>query len=105
MLVSEVRGRVCRCACACRYLRVCVCMHLDTGTVLDWLCRAALRSILQDFLQQHQFTQDVCEPRTPGCCLFMERETVYPIHLAAAQGDQEPNVHSPLGKTEPTSQQ
>ncbi|CAE7683935.1 unnamed protein product [Symbiodinium pilosum] len=44
---------------------------------------------LQEFLAQHQFSQDVCEPRTPGCCLFVDRETVYPIHIAAAQGDQE----------------
>ena len=44
---------------------------------------------LESFLQQHQFTQDVSEPRTPGCCLFVDNEMVYPIHIAAQEGDQE----------------
>ena len=66
----------------------------DRGEVREKSTRRHRRQLmrqerLQEFLQEHQFSQDVCEPRTPGCCLFVDREMVYPIHIAAQEGDQE----------------
>ena len=52
--------------------------------------REQRRRQLQDFLQSHEFSDDVCAPRsTKGGCFFFPKPRVYPIHVAAHLGDHE----------------
>eukprot|EP00439_Symbiodinium_sp_Y106_P053693 s23_g7.t1 len=61
----------------------------------SWLLRKqSLRSqrnkeVLNEFLQEHRFDQDVLEPRASPCCFLWSKELVYPIHVAAAVGNAE----------------
>ncbi|CAK9058618.1 unnamed protein product [Durusdinium trenchii] len=44
---------------------------------------------LKEFLKKNGFSEDVTEPRMGGGCWFYKKETVWPIHLAAAEGNAE----------------
>mmetsp|Transcript_80705 Transcript_80705/g.127496 ORF Transcript_80705/g.127496 Transcript_80705/m.127496 type:complete len:155 (-) Transcript_80705:377-841(-) len=45
---------------------------------------------MKQFLEMHKF-EDVNEPQQPrsGCCFVAQREQLYPVHLAAQQGNAE----------------
>ena len=52
--------------------------------------REQRRRQLQDFLDSHDFSDDVCSPRiTQGGCFLFPGPRVYPIHVAAHLGDHE----------------